>query len=183
MKKLLALLTMLIVTLNFSLATPVVADTQIKVIVDTLVADTQIKVTEAERIIDKYAEKTFEGFNEVVKTITPTAKEGFKIVVKKNIAIGIVYLFPLILVVIFFKLLVKEYKDITKIINGDNVPYHMSNVHGPLNEHNISFLLVTYIILFTISALITIFTFDIAITHLIAPEWYAIKDIIELFKP
>jgi hypothetical protein len=135
-----------------------------------------------ERLIDKYGGKISEGFNNVVEKTTPVAKEGFYIAVKLNIAHGIGLLLPLLFFFIFGYIFIKEYNKIENILKSDNIPRHMSKNHGPMENDNTTPLLIISLVAIVILSVVSLFTTMPGIKHLIAPEWYAIKDIIELFK-
>jgi hypothetical protein len=146
------------------------------------VKDSTATISEAERIIDKYGGAAIEGFNNVVEKITPMAQQGFEIAVKLQIAKGVALSIPLILCLTFLIIFFKEYSRLDKILSSKEVPNHYNESYGPFDESNITPLLIVSLasfIIFTIAAAFT--TYD-AITHLVAPEWYAIKEIIELFQ-
>lgn len=122
------------------------------------VPDSTITVTEAERIIDKYSEKISDSFNEGITKIAPSVKEGFEVVVKLQIGIGLFNIAVSILCITLILLMIKNWKTIC---------------------YNDCELAATFL------AIISIITFPITlyqgIVHLAAPEWYAMKEIIELF--
>lgn len=140
----------------------------------TALADSTIKVevpttaSEVERLIDKYGGKIIDGFNSVVEKATPYAKDGFRIAVKLQIAKGIAGLLPLILAIVF---MISAFK-LNKTAKWTS--------EGPEN-----FAAVLVVICAIISAILFIvaifFTYD-AILYLIAPEWFAVQDIINLLK-
>ena len=135
-----------------------------------------------ERLIDKYGGKISEGFNDVVEKTTPVAKEGFHIAVKLNIAEGIGYLLPLVFFFIFGYIFIKEYNRIDNMLKSDNIPRNMNKNYGPIDDDNSTPLLWISLVFTGILFVISLFTTIPGIKHLIAPEWYAIKDIIKLFK-
>lgn len=130
---------------------------------------TNVDETQAERIIDKYGGKIVEGFNNFAEKATPYAEEGFKVVVKLQIAKGIAGLIPpvtcIILLILIFKFNKKAVWD---------------NHDSPINLYAIVQLI--FGILAAIMFIIALFSTYNAILHLIAPEWYAIKEIIDLLK-
>lgn len=140
------------------------------------------KISTTERLVDKYGGKIIDGFNTVVEKATPVAKQGFEIAVRLQIAKGVACLLPIIFFFIFSYSFKKEYERISSILDSDKVPLHMDKSEGPMDEDNMTAKLLIYllmsIVLFILSC---IFTYT-AITHLIAPEWFAIKEIIELIK-
>jgi hypothetical protein len=141
-----------------------------------------IQVTQAERIIDKYSGKVYATVTEVVEQLKGPAKEMFDAVVRLEIAKGFGYLLPKIFTFLFLFLFVKEYKRILDILNRDNVPRRYDRNGGPFSEENSSFQLIMYLVVaFLMFSMALIFTYD-GLLHLFAPEWYAIKEIIELVK-
>lgn len=135
-----------------------------------------------EQLVDKYSVKIADGFVAAMDKATPIAKEGFKAAIWNQIAKGIAGIIPFFLFLAFLFLLINEYNTIYKVLGSDNVPSHMSRGRGPLHESNMSFKLMIYIILFIASTICTaIFSYD-GITHLLAPKWFAIKEVIELVK-
>lgn len=141
-----------------------------------------VNESETERIIDKYGGKIVEGFNSFVETATPYAKEGFEVVLKLQIAKGIGYLMPMLFFFIFLFLFTKEYKRIMTILESDKVPVHMDRKYGAFDSGNASFVLYFYLAATIFSFLLGAGCLFPGITHLIAPEWFAIKEIIELIK-
>jgi hypothetical protein len=137
---------------------------------------------EVERLVDKYGGKIIDGFNTVVEKTTPIAEQGFYIAVKLNIAKGIGELLPLLFFFGFGYLFIREYNRINNILNSDNVPYNMHSGYGPMDFINSTPLLWISLTFIVILFIFSLFTTMSGIQHLIAPEWYAIKDIIDLFK-
>ena len=137
---------------------------------------------EVERLVDKYGGKIVDSFNTVVEKSTPVAKEGFYVAVKLNIATGVAHLLPLLFFFIFGYIFLKEYKRIDNILKSDNVPKNMCKSCGPTYEDNITPLLICSLIFTCILFILSCIFTTSGIKHLIAPEWYAIKDIISLFK-
>lgn len=136
---------------------------------------------EVERLVDKYGGKIVNGFNIVVEKATPVAEQGFKIAVRLNIAHGIACLLPLLFFFIFSRTFFNEYNRIENILKSDNVPDHMDKRYGVMGEDNMTPKLTLSLIALCITFILScIFTVS-GVKHLIAPEWYAIKDIIDLF--
>ena len=133
-----------------------------------------INITEAERIVDKYSGKVVETFKEFTQAITPSIKEGFGMVVKLQIAKGIGLLLPILLAIIFWFLNLKETNRIRS--NKDNEHY------GVYSEDNASIWLVMSLLLSLTFTLMAIFSTFAGILHIAAPEWYAVKEIINLIK-
>lgn len=141
-----------------------------------------LQISEVERIFDKYSEKVYNGFSEAVDSVTPAAKEGFSYVVKIQIAKGIVSLLPIIVLFISLFLFIKEYRKIENVLKSNNVPSYMCSNTGPFNDSNASpFLIIpfiTTILFFTIS----MFTTYRGVLLLMAPEWFALQEILNLVK-
>lgn len=148
------------------------------------------KISETERIIDKYSDKLVNTFNETVTTIAPLAENAFKIVVKLQFIKGIINLIPVIVFLIFFILMLKEYYKIENEIKKQRLKQRREEEHndyynssyGPLDESNITFILVAYIVLSAIFLITSFCTTYTALTHIFVPEWFAIQEIMHLFK-
>lgn len=136
-----------------------------------------ISITETERIVDKYsgkiadnvggvADALIEGFNAGIEKITPIAESGFDAMVTFNIAKGIVYLSPTFILLIIIIIGAKS-KLMGEDITGDNVPTASGIVIG--------------ILFITFLALASSYFYD-GVLHLVAPEYYAILDILDLIK-
>jgi cytoskeletal protein RodZ len=135
-----------------------------------------------EQLVDKYSVKVANVFVATMEKATPVAKEGFQAAVWFQVAKGVAEIIPLVFFLVFLFLLINEYNSIYKVLNSDAVPAHMSRGRGPLHESNISLKLILYLLLFIASTITTaVFVWD-GIMHLVAPKWFAIKDIIELVK-
>lgn len=137
---------------------------------------------EVERLVDKYGGKIVDGFNTVVEKATPVAEQGFKIAVRLNIAHGVTCMLPLIFFFLFMYWFKEEYNRLDNILKSNDVPSSMDYRYGPMGDDNCTpkliMSLIATIIMFILACVLTV---D-GIKHLIAPEWYAIKDIIDLFK-
>lgn len=141
-----------------------------------------VQLSDTERIIDKYSEKIANAFSEGVEKVAPVAEQGFQIAVRYCIAEGIVYMLPLFICLLFMIIATKEYQRITNILNSEKVPKNMNSQNGAYSEENSSFKLISSTIIFAITGFISMFTTYMGITRLIAPEWYAIKEIIKMFN-
>jgi len=139
-------------------------------------------ISNAERIIDKYSGKIANTFIAGVEKITPAAINGFELAVRLQIAIGLFNLIECILFLCIFFGFFKEYNKINTLLNSKDVPRQLNATHGPFEGKNASFKLVALTILSIISTILFPFCLYDAFTHLIAPEWFAVKQIIELFK-
>ena len=129
-------------------------------------------------VVKLFADKTPKTVNNFVFL----AKEGFYVAVKLNIAQGIGELLPLIFSIIFGYIFIKEYNRINNILNSDKVPNNMNENYGPMDEYNVTPLLIMSLIFTCILFILSLIFTISGIKHLIAPEWYAIEDIINLFK-
>lgn len=139
------------------------------------------QISETERIIDKYGDKIVNSFNSFAEKTLPIAEDGFKIIVKLQIAKGLINLIPLIAFIIFIILVHKEYNRLLHLLNQEEVPSYMDRDYGPFGEDNISFPLLLYLIITIVLGLLSLFTTNSGFLYLIAPEWFAIKEIINLF--
>lgn len=124
---------------------------------------------EAERLIDKYGGKAVETFEKVVEGATPLAKEGFNMAVKLQFAQGVAQLLPIIFFGFFIYKFIKEDKYIRK--EG-----------GEWESGEVTASWIIYLALSIITMLLAIFNTYGGVTRVIAPEWYAVKEIVELFK-
>ena len=141
----------------------------------TQILDSIPNTTETERIIDKYSDNIINGFNTVIEKVTPLAEDGFKVVVKLQFIKGVVYLLPLVFAIIFLILFKKEYNTIYERIKDNN---YNDNV---FDGDNVSAFIVIYLILFSLFTITSLFSTYDALTHIFVPEWFAIKEIINLF--
>lgn len=129
---------------------------------------TNVNVTEVERIVDKYGEKAIDGFNNLVDKVSPTAVQGFEYVVQLQIAKGIGMLLPILIffVCLIVLLNIRNDKWVTK-----DTDTTITGIVG-----------ITSLIIGLFSIIMSfVYTYD-GILHLLAPEWFAIKEIIELIK-
>lgn len=130
---------------------------------------TVVTTTQAERIIDKYSGKISDTFNEGIKKITPMAEKGFDVVVRFEIAKGIGLLLPLPICITFVFIIISTRRKAK-----------FNDVGDPTNGWGI-LLIITWVIA-SVSFIVSIFSVYSGILHLMAPEWYAIKEILEIFK-
>lgn len=122
-----------------------------------------LEISETERIIDKYGGKIAESFMNLMDTATPVAKEGFQMVVRLQIAKGIVMLIPIILCTICIILFISAARSMEE---DDNFP-------------NGAMVIISGII-GVVTLITALFLTGDGILHIIAPEWFAIKEIIAL---
>ena len=139
-------------------------------------------ISNAERIIDKYSGKIANTFIAGIEKITPVAINGFEVVVKLQIAEGLFNLLFVFINIVLFWLFFKEYNRIQKLLRSGNYPRSMNESYGPFDESNATAKLWIFAVLSCFFVLFSPFCLYDACTHLIAPEWFAIKEIIELFK-
>lgn len=144
------------------------------------ISDTTI--SNAERIIDKYSGKIANTFIAGIEKITPVAINGFELAVRLQIAIGLFDLVGCVLFFICFIKLFKEYNRINAVLDSKDTPSRMNKTEGPFFDQNITFKLRAFTLLSVLSVILLPFFLYEAFTHLIAPEWFAIKEIIEIFK-
>ena len=135
-----------------------------------------------EHLIDKYSVKIAETFVNTIEASKPVAKEAFKTVVMLQIAKGIAYLLPIMAFIIFFVMFISEYNRIDSILKSENVPSHMNKHCGPMDEDNVTPKIVLSLIFSCIFMIMSFFCTYSGVVHLIAPKWFAIKEIIGLFK-
>lgn len=138
--------------------------------------------SDVERLVDKYGGKVQESFNNFVERATPVAEEGFKIAVRLQFAKGLAWVLGILISVMLLSVYLKEYNRISTILNSGNVPKNMSASYGPWDEDNCTFILIFSGIGFGIMTILSLAFAYSGMTHLIAPEWYAIVEIINLFK-
>ncbi len=128
---------------------------------------TEAGLEKTDEIISKYADGIRDAFNEGMEHAVPVAKDGFELMVRYEIAIGITYLMPLLFFIVFFSMCIVYAKK------------------SEWRKYEIDFEGVMCMILGTVSCIaliITMCTIGEAVLHLLAPEYYAIKDIIAMFK-
>ena len=144
--------------------------------VDSL--STTQQVTEVERIFDKYSAKAVDGLNNAVQNVAPYAEKGFHMAVRLQIAKGIVNIIPLPLTLLFVWLLFRTMKrldDIEQVKKdtGENI----SEIRAEIYKVT----LVVSAIVGIVGIIACFFTVGDGILYLIAPEWYAVQDILQLF--
>lgn len=138
--------------------------------VDSLVIE-NVNVTEAERIIDKYSDKIYDGVSTIAEKLTEPAQEVFGYVVFLQIAKGIGMLLPIPLVFIFSFLFLMFYKKVEWSYNS------------PTAETTGVFTLsIVFGVMAGVSIIIAFCTTYTGLLHLLAPEWYAIKEIVGLIQ-
>lgn len=128
-----------------------------------------VNVTEAERIIDKYTGKLYDGVADITERLSGPAEEVFGYVVMLQIAKGIGMLSPLLFLFIFLFI---GYVYLNKGLKADFK--NKGEAYGIVG--------VVSLVVAAIFFIIGIFSVYAGLLHLIAPEWYAIEEIIGLIK-
>lgn len=125
-----------------------------------------LRITETERIIDKYSGKIADTFEKGLEKITPIAEDGFKIMVKLQIVKGITGLIPLFMTIL------------STVLLGIYMPKAKWGMRAEFPD----IMVIVSIALGIIFLVGAMFTTSNAIEHLMVPEYYAIQDIINMFK-
>lgn len=133
--------------------------------------DTTPVISETERIVDKYGNKLAESFAEFMETATPMAQEGFKVVVRLQVAKGFCRLLFIPLSIFFAWLFFRSLKE-----------SHSESFDEKAFSGSVTIAICVMSALLGIISIITaIFQTSTGIQMIIAPEWFAIKEIAELF--
>lgn len=140
------------------------------------------QVTEAERIIDKYSGKVTETVTDLVEGLKGPAEAVFSSVVKLQIAKGIGNLIPILITLLFLYLYIKEYNRITQLLNSDKPLKSMDTTSGPWDGDNITAQLIVYLVACCVMCITAMASTYGGLLHLIAPEWYAIVELVNLVK-
>ncbi len=170
MKKLLLFVVLMFCTLSYSATKEVAPKTETPVLDKT------------EQLVDKYGAKMVDAFSSTIEKTKPMAKEAFETVIMLQIAKGIANLLPLLFFIIFLYLFKKEYDRIQNILISDNVPENMSSRRGVFDDCNLTPFIIIYLIFLIVCFIVAMITTYDGITYLLAPKWFAIKEIIGLFK-
>jgi len=133
-------------------------------------------ISNSERIIDKYIDKTTEGFTNLIDEAMPLAQQGFEISIKYVYAQGISILTVVLLTFFMCFLTYKEYMRVKKEIKESGSRY------GPYDEDNVTFFLIILSILSTLLLIGSLILLPMGVSYIIAPEWHAIQEISELIK-
>lgn len=129
-----------------------------------------LNITQAERIIDKYSQKIESSFTKGIENITPMATEGFEMVVKLKFYTALSSIFTtFFILVISFYIAFKYYP----IASEDNP--------NDFTEGKYGLVVIIFSFLGVVSFISTPFILVHYLPMLFCPEWYAIKEIIELF--
>ena len=170
MKKLLLFVVLMFCTLSYSATKEVAPKTETPVLDKT------------EQLVDKYGAKMVDAFSSTIEKTKPMAKEAFETVVMLQIAKGIACLLPLLMFILFLYLFKREYDRIQNILMSDNVPKNMDGRYGVFDDSNVTPFIIIYLLLFVACFIFSMFTTYDGIIHLLAPKWFAIKEIVGLFK-
>lgn len=127
------------------------------------------KTTEVERIVDKYTNKVWDSFATLVEKASESAKVGFKWVVKLQIAKGIAGLIPLILAIMLWISFKRTYE---KASVKENFQFHLET--EPI--------MIMKLVTATCISIVAATLFYDSVLYLIAPEWFALKDIRDLVR-
>lgn len=144
--------------------------------IDSTIFISQDQVSQAEHLVAKYSTKITDAFTEGIQSVTPMAEDAFEMVVRLQTAKGVGLLLPIPLFFTFLLLLINEIKSVRKLIKEGN--YHYTS---PWSENNISMQMILFLILAVITGILSFITTYDGILHIMAPEWYAIKEIMGLF--
>ena len=136
-------------------------------------------LTETERIIDKYSSNISDAFTNGVEKVLPFAEDAFNMVVKLQIAEGIVRLLPILIFFISFRLFNTENKRIRKLIEDEGSRNKYDN--STFNVPNVTPQMIIYFVITILSGIGTIFLTYGGLVRIIVPEWFAVKEIIHLF--
>lgn len=171
------LMAVLLLSVNFSFAqSETIADAKETVqTAKEAVNETHETISSAERIIDKYSEKFYNGVSEIVEGLKGPAETVFKSVVRLQIAKGIGMLLILIPTIIFWIVFARLYPKVQTYCDGghgyrtwDEAPWGVMTIVA----------LVAGII-FTIGSVFAVYH---GLLRVFAPEWFAIMEIVQLVK-
>lgn len=135
-----------------------------------------------EQLVDKYSAKIADVFMSSIDKATPFVKSTFTSLVYLQICKGIAYLVPTFFFLLFLWIFIYQYNKVEKILNSDKVPNNLRAGYGVFNSYNINPKIIISFILFILFGIVSMCTIADGIEHLFAPQWYAVKDIIELFR-
>ena len=135
-----------------------------------------------EQLVDKYSAKIADAFISSIDKATPFVKSTFTSVVYLQVGKGVAYLMPTFFCLLFLIIFINEYNKLDAILKSDKVPTNLDSRTGPFCEDNINPKIIISMCFCIICGIIAIFTIADGIEHLFAPQWFAVKDIIQLFK-
>lgn len=135
-----------------------------------------------EHLVDKYSAKIADAFMSSIDKATPFVKSTFTSLVYLQIGKGIAYLVPTFFFLLFLWIFIYQYNKVEKMLNSDKVPINLTKQYGVFHTDNINPKIILSFILLIIFFIASMFTIADGIEHLFAPQWYAVKDIIGLFK-
>lgn len=163
---------LLIISLSYVYSEEIVIGNDIP-IVDNVTVTT----TETERIIDKYADKVYNGISDVTAALKEPAAKVFGYVVKLNIAKGIALLLLLPLAIGCWIWFYISYSRISNKLK--NIAEYTNKTWSDVDGGSMA---VISLVVSLATSFGSIFSTYWGILYLIAPEWFAIKDIIELIN-
>ena len=167
MKKLFTLLMALILTINVGFSQSQ-GDNGVTIQeTPTVMSVDSATLSETERIVDKYTDKVASGFNNLLEKTTPYAEEGFNMVVKLQKAKAFAKLMILFMGTIFLIWFMRVFPK------ADYSEYDWNRW---------ATLSVLIGILGLTCFIIGLFNLYDAVLLFLAPEWYAVKEIMSLFK-
>lgn len=123
-------------------------------------------LSEAERIVDKYGGKIADAFSEGLSKVAPVAEDGFRIMVIYHRAEGITVVLGFLISLFFAYKCASGIKEV--LDERDTEGRQVALIAGA-----IVFSIATCVFLVN--------TFSWGLTSIIAPEYYAIKEIISMF--
>ena len=135
-----------------------------------------------EQLVDKYGAKIADAFMLSIDKATPFVKSTFTSLIYLQIGRGVAYLIPLFLFLFFLYLSINEYNKVDNILKSDKVPKNLDAVYGVFHENNVNPKIIVSLIFCFAFCIFTCFTIVDGIEHLFAPQWFAVKDIIDMFK-
>lgn len=162
-------------------------------IVTTYAQVDSVTIGETERIIDKYSEKVFSSISGVVESLEAPTKMVFESVVRLQIARGVGLILFTILSIIVVLIGFHRIGVGVKLLEKTNIIIHKNNLEilekesvdnsqPALSKDHNSLLELGYAVLGVGSGLfiISLFSLYYGILYLMAPEWFAIKELIDL---
>lgn len=146
----------------------------------------QQEISTAERLIDKYTAKIAESMTKIAKQIGKTASntfnyvenvliEGFKYLVRYQIAKGLIHISPMFVAIIFYWIWNSERKRLIKLMES-------KSLESVWNIRVISTKYILFLLGMVAMFFVSLETVPTGILYLVAPEWYALQDAIKLIE-
>lgn len=139
------------------------------------VAETHETITTAERVIDKYTDKFYNGVSEIVEGLKGPAETVFKSVVMLQIAKGVAMLLILIPTIIFWIVFARTYPSVSEYCENE----HSYTTWDEAPKGVLTIISLVAACAFTIGSVFSVYH---GILHVFAPEWFAIMEIVQLVK-